>query len=426
MSNALVVDRPHTTDLDLEAIAGSEITSPPAYAARIRELQGRVHMLSPMAAVARIAPSHVINPMVVVIDPSVDAESGRGAEVYFQASIHKKAEVGERKRGERATYQPLEVSLNKNGLLKILSAAGVNVYPTERLDGGTERNLWIMRTQGDVLDFDGRYRRLPPGTASVDLRDGSADIGEWTPEEWAVRVADANKRKAVTPKDDQWKVKPEPINGWTHERVIGARRFGLRLAETKSLNALARNLGVRQVYTIAELQKPFVIFRASYVPDLTNPRVAEMMAAANLGARQTLYPGMSHEVPVDHAASVTHGAGDPTAMVDGEVVTTTEAPERMQTAAAPTDAEELRLDEPTAQERAPGLLITKVLRRGKDADIQYFVETKEGITLFTTDHSVAKACAVAAKDGQPRDITTERVMVQGQPYRQILEVCALA
>ena len=44
----------------MEQFAGTEITTPAAYAARIREMQGRAHILSPMAAVARIAPSHVI------------------------------------------------------------------------------------------------------------------------------------------------------------------------------------------------------------------------------------------------------------------------------------------------------------------------------------------------------------------------------
>ena len=414
MTNQSLVER-DTKLVTAQQLVGIEIKTPQEYAERIRQLQGQAHILSPMSAVASIAPSHIVNPMIVVIDPSVDPKSGRGADVYHQRSIHKG-------QGRGDDYVPLEVSLNKIGLIKILSAAGVNVYPTERLDDGTERNLWIMRTQGDILDFDGRYRLLPPVTASVDLRDGSADIGEWTPEAWAeaVRVADVQKSK--TPPDDRWKVKCD-VNGWTYDRVLQARKYGLRMCEAKSLNALTRNLGIKQAYAIMDLQKPFVIFRATYVPDLTNPRVAEMYAAANLGARMTLYPGTHAPVALG-GGPITHGPGDPTDIVPGEI--THETPDQMLTAAPPEDVEELTLEESKADvAKADIYHIVKVTTRGKGAEAQYFVETLEGVTLYTPDHVLAKAYLTAKKDGLPREIPTERIMVQKQPYRQIVEIMSV-
>lgn len=406
---------------DALSLAGEAISTPTQLAERIRALQGQAHILSPMAAVAAIAPGYVVNPVVVVIDASVDAKSGRGREIYFQSAIHKS-----RRNDSSGEWEPTEASLNKLGLLKLLTAAGVNMYPTERIDDGREPHLWIMRSQGDIIDFDGRIRRLPAGTASVDLRDGSADIGEWTPERWRESVALCEQRKEKTrDASDRAKCQPEPINGWTHKRVLEARKFGYRLAEAKSLNALARNLGVRQVYTIAELAKPFVILRPTFQPDMSDPEVRRMVTAANLGARDFLYPGAGPaQVPLSEATAVTHGHGDPAATVAGEV-TESEEPERMTTAAAPADAEEARFDEPMP----PGFSeqtyhVTKVRRRGRGATAEYFVDTREQITLYTTDEAMARFCAAAAKDGEPRAIETERVLVDKQPYRQIIEASA--
>jgi hypothetical protein len=415
-SAALITREPTALRREIQDLAGIEIKTPQEFAERIRELQGQAHILSPMAAVARIAPSHVINTMVVVIDASVDAKSGRGADVYHQRAIH--AGTG---RGD--TYRPVEVSLNKIGLLKILQASGANVYaPTREF---RDRYWWIVTHEADLLTFDGRYVRLPPGTASVDLRDGSADIGEWAPEEWARRVANADAIRERTHKDEQWKVKPDTINGWTYDRVLQSRKFGLELAETKSLNRLARNLGIKAAYTIAELQRPFVMFRASYVPDVSDPEVRRQLTQASLGARHLLFPGaQAQQVPSHEDAPITHGMGDPTQVFAGEVVAESEPAEPIETAGLPDDAEELVFDEPKAQTSANTYHVLKGAQRGKGEAAQYFFETQEGVTLYTPDLALAKALKSAVQDGQPREIPTDRVMVAGQPYRQALEVTA--
>ena len=419
-----LIERPIVGVQRIQEMAGPEITTPQAYAERIRALQGQAHILSPFAAVGAIAPSHVINTMVVVIDPSVDAKSGRGADVYHQPSIHKSKKIGTE--NGKAIYEPLEVSLNKIGLQKILAASGASIYPPTR--EFRERYWWIVTHEADLLTFDGRYVRLPPGTASVDLRDGSPDCGEWTPEAWAEAVRIAEEQKKKTPPDDQWKIKPN-VGGWTKERVLQARKFGLELAETKSLNRLARNLGFKQVYTIEELQKPFIVFRAAYIPDVTDPDVRRQLTAASLGARYALYPGSeAQRVSLHDGSPISHAMGDPTQLIESEVVTP-EPAERMETAAPPTEAKELSFDEPAekAEPTAPVDLyhVTRVLQDGDGASAKYYVETKEGITLYTPDLAMAKICAAAKKDGLQREIPTERVMVGGNPYRQIIEVSAV-
>ena len=411
--------------VDVEALTRSNIKTQADLADRMRRLQDHVFLLSPMGqSGSTISAGYEIAPIPILIDPSVDAESGRGAEVYHQASIHKRRKVAD------GQWEPVECSLNHYGLLKILTNFGVNVRETRWLqDGVKERHLFVCETDGDIIDFTGQLRMLPTGIGSVDARDGSADIGEWTPEEWARRVEVADLQRKKVPPKEQWKVKPEPINGWTAERVMQVRRFGRQLAKTKSLNGLARKLGVRQSYTIEELRrKPFVILRAVFQPDMTDPEIRRMVTAANLGARDLLYPGASLHAPV--LPPVTHAPGEIGQMLTGEVVAEPEAPERMQTAAAPADAQEVTFDDPppppaTAPDADETYMVTKVLRKGEGAEARYFVETKQGVTLYTPDAAIAKACAVAAKDGQPRLVPTERVVVGGQPYRQAIEVSAV-
>ena len=404
-------------------MTGGNIKTAAELADRTREMQEQAFILSPMSAVSTIAPGYEITPVVVAIDPSCDPVSGRGADVYFQPSIHKRVDTRDR------NSAPAEVSLNHYGLLRILGAVGVNVQESRwTADGnGAERYLWVCETGGTVVDFDGRVRSLPAGIGSLDARDGSPDIGEWTPEEWGRRVAVAEKQREKTPKSEQWKVKPEPIGGWTAERVMQVRKYGRQLAKTKSLNGLARKLGVRQSYTVAELKaKPFVVLRVMYMPDLSNPRIAEMVAAANLGGLATLYPAAAGAPQPQLEAPVSHAYGERGQTLDGAVV---EEPERMATAAPPEDAQEVA-EEPAAPAAAPAATapapetytVVKVLRKGKDADAQYFVQTKEDIVLFTTDAGLLRPLQAAAKDGQPREIATERVLVAEQPYRQIVEV----
>lgn len=401
-------------------LAGVKIETPAQLAERVRELQSRAFILSPMTAVAAIAPGYTIVPVVVAIDPSVDAKSGRGADVYHQRSIHKGS-------GRGSDYEPVEVSLNHYALLRLLSSAGVNVHETRwAQDGVREPYLWVAETDGDIIDFTGQVLRLPTGIGSLDARDGSADIGEWTPAKWAEAVRVAEAQKARTPPDEQWKVKPE-VNGWTLERVLQVRKFGRQLVKTKSLNGLARKLGVRQTYTIAELQvKPFVILRPMFQPDLSDPVVRQMVTAAHLGARNLLYGGASPAsvVPVSHAHGEAWQTLEGAVVVPADLVEP-EPVERMRTAGAPEGATELRLEEPPAKAAAPDdtYIVARVLQQqGDGGAVRYFIETREGVTLYTPDLAVAKACLAAVKDGQPRRIQTERVLVGGQPYRQVIEL----
>lgn len=398
---------------DVEAVtkmAGSLIRTPLELAERVRALQQVAHVLTPAVAVASI-PAHIaINPVVVVIDLAIDASTGRGNDLYFQRSIHKSNKHG---RGYDATYEPLEASLNKNAILRVLASSGVKLTSSRRTDDGSKPNYWSWESRGEIREFDGSWRPLPPGNVEIDLRDGSAQIGEWTKEAWAQAEAAVEKRKAVTPKEDQWKVKPEPIGGWSQERVIGARKFGLRLAEAKSLTALGRNLGLKQIYSLEELKKPFVIFRAMWQPDMSDPETRRMVTAAELGATHLLgYPsgpalpaaGATDQTP--STVQTTHAGAD---IVDGEI----------SDAGGKSTSESVNEDRPFAPasgaqattDLEPTYHVASVIRRKAGSASAFLITTKEtgeGQGLLTNDEAIATAAHEAGQAGRALHLDLEK------------------
>jgi hypothetical protein len=392
--------RPERTNVTALASA-SPIRTPLELADRMREMQEVSHLLSPAASVAMI-PSHiVINPVVVVIDPAVDADTGRGTDVYYQASIHKKVK-------RNNDWCPLEVSLNAKAIVRLLRAAGVNITRSARTDDGTKPHYWAWTSEGKLRDFDGSWLVLPPGDVEIDLSDGSAQVGEWTQVEWAKREAAAEVLRAKKPEGERWKVKAETIGGWSGERVMGARKFGLRLAQAKSLSALGRNLGIKQIYSIAELEKPFVIFRASFVPDMTNQRVVEMVTAHELGAMHLMFPGGS---PV----ALPPGA-EPAAIGGVGQIVDLDEPE-VSTAGTPAGAAEVQdIPAKVAEQPADVFLVTKVSL----LENRYYFETKQGKTFVTADVDTARTLNAARKAEMPMVVDGEPVTIEGKPFLQVI------
>lgn len=403
---------------DIEALTREVIKTPHQLAERVRQMQEVAHILSPAVAVSSIAPGWKIDTGVVVIDPRFDAKTGAGDDVYYQASIHKST------KGDGETYVPVEVSLNAKGLARILATAGIEITDSARTDNGREQYYWSWSVRGVITDFNGTKRRLPPGDAEIDYRDGSAGIGEWTPAKWAERVAAAEQRKASLRDSDKWKAKPEAINGWTADRVMNARRFGLRIVQTEALNRLIRGIGIKQKYTIAELAKPFVLFRCSPDPDMSDPETRRIVTAAQYGAAHLLYPASAPPaataVPSEQNNYIDIHASSPDEDAAAGVVasTGTRGPALASTAPAGAQALEDLEDPPVGAtyhiEQASQLVV--------DGVSWYFFSTKQGATLATADRSAARELLERKKSGQPLTaVVSEQVTLNGQTYLHPIE-----
>jgi hypothetical protein len=242
---------------------GQFITRPEDLASKILEWKSRgFHVLSPAIQVSSFAPGYAVNASLVVFDPTVE-DNGRGLDVYF----------------DKNTMKVHERAPSKIGLGRLAAAAGVSwVGPQSgRRDPLTIQNLWIYQIVGVYLAFDGTPQTIQ-GEKEIDYRDGSAQIGGWTPADW---------RELLAKRVD----KPH-INGWTEARVRSARMNGAERAETGAWErAMRAGFGIKHAYTVEELQRPFVALRFCSVVDMTDPAVRALVTQNQLAGVAALYAG---------------------------------------------------------------------------------------------------------------------------------------
>ncbi|MEZ5421017.1 MAG: hypothetical protein R2708_27260 [Vicinamibacterales bacterium] len=83
------------------------------------------------------------------------------------------------------------------------------------------------------------------------------------------------------------------LRGWRPDQVQEGRKHGLRNCEARAINAAIRECGcgIDQKYTIAQLQKPFLVVRVAFQPDMQDPEVRRIVTQAAMGASSALYGG---------------------------------------------------------------------------------------------------------------------------------------
>lgn len=234
------------------------------------------HVLTPATRIQRFAPNWGASVSHVVLDSTVN-DNGRGTDVYFDPSTMKK-DLGER-------------GISKIGLDKIIRCAGISWDPnlSARVDPRTAIHLWEFRAVGVGLDFDGMPFTIT-GTREIDLRDGSAQIGGWSPELWQAEIEKAKRERREL----------KSINGWSDRRVLAARAHGLQLCETKAKDRAGRTLGLSHIYTVKQLQKPFIVVKATYMPDMNDAETRSMVTEQALrGTRAMFAPQVTRATVLD-------------------------------------------------------------------------------------------------------------------------------
>lgn len=163
-------------------------------------------------------------------------------------------------------------ALSALGIGKLLAAAGVRwIEPCviEARERRPDGHVYVrVRATGAVLQPNGEAF-LISAHKEIDTQD------------LAEQYANAIRKKAVREKKS---VTDAEVEAQVRERVLQVREHVLSLAETKAQNRVGRKLlSLRQVYTTAELQRPFVVPRLLVRPDLNDP---VMRATAQIeGAR---------------------------------------------------------------------------------------------------------------------------------------------
>lgn len=368
----------------IEESARQSITDTTALTVRIREWQEMAHVLTPVVQVSALAPQHAVNIAVVLIDSRID-DQGIGAETY-----------GLKKDGRGLPWLKAdERAIGKTGLLKISAAAGISwdAALSGRTDDRKERYYWEYKAVGSYVGFDGRPQTIL-GTFELDLRDGSP-----------------------------------ALKGFTPAQIDATRKSGLRICESKAINAAVRELGIKQKYTVKELEKPFVILRTAFIPDMKDPMQRQLVAERALGGASALYghtrrleAGPVHpDIDVEpangngQAAHVETSAGTVDAKT-GELVD-----EKTTAAAEPTEPTGPTITDVQVQEGKTRDQVDakgQVVKKGGRPFTRYFVTLSDGEKLHTFDAEIGKLAQALMKEKVPVEVQVQ----EGRFGKDIVEL----
>lgn len=288
--------------------------------------QHHFHVLTPAAAFTALPPQWGLLPVKVEINPHEE-----GGEVYRDPLFCKQDEV----------------CLTKNGLRKLQQALGASIA-TERTDPRTIANYWEVQATARYMGLDGTPQQHQ-ATEELDLRDGTE-----------------RSRKVLGQKN-------------AVGALVAKRAKGHRNCEALAINAVIREFGIKQKYSLKELERPFMVVRMLFLPDMSNPTQAAIATQQALGGVSMLFPS----TPL---ASLPPAHGD---VIDGTTVQTSSAQPARQIETTPkaskVDTVDVDLESGT-----------------------HSIVLESGVVALTEHLEVAKAAQRAKKNGQGVVIATEQ------------------
>lgn len=331
------VTRPETASQPPSApvspVPSTAISTPEDYANRLQAwTRAHCNVLTPFVTFSALPPQHAMIASRVEINPN--------------------PAFGEVYRDELFCDED-EVAIAKNGLMKIAQAAGISI-DTLRTDPRTIPNYWEFKAIGTWRGIDG-VPMMQTATLEYDLRDGAP--------------------RSVT---------------MSAKRVVRARQYGSRGAESRAINALIRQFGVKQKYKLAEIAKPFVVLRVVFQPDMNDPEQRRMLAQQAMRGTSALFAHM----PMDVAPALP--------IIDADTVDATKPAETAKPAEPPSEY----------SMRVVGVEEKPWAKADKSGGVRYIV-TVAGVTGAQQTYStLSEPLATKARgfvtSGAWVDVTTER------------------
>jgi hypothetical protein len=244
-TQATAAAEPKTLSPDETGLAKTKtpgvITTATQYQEALARWQDKYNVLTPFTSISGIAPSFgLIASIVKVRSDKADGEVYDGLP-FLKAN---------------------EVALAKVGLRKLAECGGISTS-TVRTDPRTIKHYWEFKAVATYRGLDGS-NTTREATFEWDLRDGS-----------------------------------DRLKGWTANQITEGRKNGLRNCEARAINAAIREsgCGIKQKYTRAELEKPFLVIRVAFQPDMADPAIKALVTQQALSGSNALYPPTAREVP---------------------------------------------------------------------------------------------------------------------------------
>lgn len=224
------------------------------------------NLLMPSTHIAGLSEYH--QPIIETVQLSADPNDG---DVY----AHDNTGPGATKK-----WRP-----TKQALMKLSVCAGVIWSPTEskRTDNGASRDYISYKAVGGIKKADGQ-----PVFFSAEYDIDFEVMKEELIEQYTKKAEQKDKQGEYYKKTA--KERQEYVEFCVNRDMIQKRKFKLRLCEAGAMNRVLRMLlGLKQAYTTAELQKPFVMARIVFRPDFTDDAVRKQFVDASIKVMTGIY-----------------------------------------------------------------------------------------------------------------------------------------
>lgn len=257
--------------------------------------KGAYNVLVPTLTIQEISPFH--KPVLEIVRINPDPQAGEVYEIIQGSG---------------------DFSMRAVALQKIGYAAGLiwNARGCGRTDDGSNPDIVSYRAEAAVRKEDGTYMPLN-AEYMVDLD----VIEEELRESYEKKSQTLMKEKKQ--KGEKWTEEERKnfVEKYLRRDMLQKRKFRLQLAQTGAMDRVIRKiLGLKGTYKKEELQKPFVVPKIAFSPDVTDPRVRELLLRQGMDATNVLFGTETGRSMIDFhpAAAEAEGAIDVTPPVESE------------------------------------------------------------------------------------------------------------
>jgi hypothetical protein len=255
----------------------------------------KYNVLVPTTTMTQISPFHKLRVEEVRIDPNPDA-----GDVFKVGSKY----TGKDNSGE-SKYEDV-LSLSKTALMKISNAAGIVWNWSETKPISATRDYVLYQAVGAFWKTSGEWLPLKC-TKEIDLQvieDETYEANLEKAKKYAGSRYASDKEKLGNMTPEEW------AKAQTKSNMIQWRKNKLMRAETGAMLRVIRDLlSMKQQYSPAELQKPFVVPHVDFSPDYSDPEVRKMVMQHGLQATSDLF-GRSAAPQAQLQGSTQHYAFD--------------------------------------------------------------------------------------------------------------------
>jgi hypothetical protein len=246
--------------------------------------QGAYNVLVPTLTIQEISPLH--KPVLEIVRINPDPKGGEVYEIVQGSG---------------------DFSMRAVALQKIGYAAGLiwNAKGCGRTDDGSDPDIISYRAEAAVRKEDGTYMPLN-AEYMVDLKIIEQETRESYEKKSHALMTDKKRVGEKFTEEDRKSYVEKSVK----RDMLQKRKFRLQLAQTGAMDRVIRKiLGLKGTYKRVELEKPFVVPKIAFSPDVNDPKVRELLLRQGMDATSALFGpdserGMiefqpTHDEPID-------------------------------------------------------------------------------------------------------------------------------